>query len=120
MKKTSTTKTSAEALDPDDAPPLTKAFFKGAEYRVGGKKVTKAEWAKAARAHLEAHGVSLGKKRVSIMLDSAIIEHFKTMAGERGYQTLINETLKKAVSGESLKSELRMVVREELAAYKVR
>lgn len=120
MKRISTTKISAAALDPDDAPPLTKEFFKGAEYRVGGKKVTKAEWAKATRAHLEAHGVSLGKKRVSIMLDASIIEHFKAAAGERGYQTLINETLKKAVAGEALKSELRMVVREELAAYKIR
>ena len=53
------------------------------------------------------------------MLDAAIIEHFKTMAGDRGYQTLINETLKKAVSGQALASELRMVVREVLAAYKV-
>lgn len=120
MKRTSTTKTSAEALDADDAPPLTKAFFKDAEYRVGGKKVTKAEWAQAARAHLEAHGVSLGKKRVSIMLDASIIEHFKAAAGERGYQTLINETLKKAVAGEALKSELRMVLREELAEYRLK
>ena len=53
------------------------------------------------------------------MLDAAIIEYFKTMAGDRGYQTLINETLKKAMSGQALASELQMVVREELATYKI-
>ena len=116
MKRTSATKTSA-SIDPDEAPPLTPDFWKNAKYRVAGKNVTKAEWQQAARAQL---GEVLGKKRISIMLDAAIIEHFKTMAGDRGYQTLINETLKKAVSGQALASELRMVVREELAAYKVR
>ena len=115
MKKISTSKKPVP-IDDDDAPHLTCDFFKNAEYRLANKKVTKAEWQIAARAQLQA----LGKKRVSIMLDAAIIEHFKTMAGDRGYQTLINETLKKAVSGQALALELRMVVREELAAYKVR
>ena len=115
MKKISTSKKPVP-IDDDDAPHLTRDFFKNAEYRLANKKVTKAEWQIAARAQLQA----LGKKRVSIMLDAAIIEHFKTMAGDRGYQTLINETLKKAVSGQALALELRMVVREELAAYKVR
>lgn len=108
--------TTSPPPDDDDAPPLTKEFFEKGEHYIVGKKVTKAEWQQAARARLQ----TLGKKRVSIMLDAAIIEHFKTMAGDRGYQTLINETLKKAVAGEALTSELRMVVREELAAYKIR
>ena len=34
------------------------------------------------------------KKRVTLYLDAALVEQFKSMAGERGYQTLINETLK--------------------------
>ena len=116
MKRTSTTKTSA-SIDPDEAPPLTPEFWKNAEYRVAGKKVTKAEWQTAARTQL---GEALGKKRISIMLDAAIIDHFKVTAGERGYQTLINETLRKAVAGESMVAELRTVLREELATYKVR
>ena len=116
MKRTTTTKTSA-SIDPDEAPPLTPDFWKNAKYRVAGKNVTKAEWQQAARAQL---GEVLGKKRISIMLDAAIIDHFKIAAGERGYQTLINETLRKAVAGESLVTELRTVLREELATYKVR
>ncbi len=97
--------------------PLTHEFFKSAKYRVAGKEVSKVKWQIAARARL---GEMLGKKRISIMLDAAIIEYFKSAAGERGYQTRINETLKKAVSGEALASALRLVVREELVAYKVR
>ena len=54
------------------------------------------------------------------MLDAAIIEYFKSAAGERGYQTLINDALKKAVAGEALANQLRTVMREELAQYKVR
>ena len=116
MKRTSTSKISARP-DNDEAPRVTQADIDRAEFFIVGKKVTKAGWQKAARAQL---GEVLGKKRISIMLDAAIIEYFKSAAGERGYQTLINETLRKAVSGEALASELRMVVREELAAYKVR
>ena len=113
MKRTSTSNKSGLA---DDERRFTREHLKKAKYLVAGKEVPKAEWQEAARAHLQA----LGKKRVSIMLDAAIIEHFKAMAGDRGYQTLINETLKKAVSGQSLATELRTVVREELAAYKIR
>jgi uncharacterized protein (DUF4415 family) len=113
MKRKSISTTSPAS---DDAPPLTKAFFEKGEHLIAGKKVSKAEWQKAARAQL---GEVLGKKRISIMLDAAIIEHFKSAAGDRGYQTLINETLKKAMSGQELTSELRMVVREELATYKI-
>jgi len=112
MKRKSISTTSPPS---DDAPQITKAFFEKGEHLVAGKKVSKAEWQIAARAQIQA----LGKKRVSIMLDAAIIAYFKTMAGDRGYQTLINETLKKAVSREALASELRMVVREELATYKI-
>jgi uncharacterized protein (DUF4415 family) len=108
MKRISTTKTSVRS---DDAPKITQAHFDRAEYRVGGKKVAKSEWQAAAQKRL-------GKKRISIMLDAAIIEHFKTAAGERGYQTLINDTLRRAVEGEALISEVRHVIQQELAVYK--
>jgi hypothetical protein len=50
------------------------------------------------------------------MLDAPIVEHFKALAGERGYQTLINDTLRRAVAGESLEADLRAIIREELHA----
>ena len=37
-----------------------------------------------------------------------------TLAGERGYQSLINDTLRKALGRENLEQTLRRVVREEL------
>jgi uncharacterized protein (DUF4415 family) len=114
MKQTSTSKKLAA---PDDDVRFTRAHLKRAKHLIAGKEVSKAEWQKAARAQL---ATSVGKKRISIMLDAAIIEHFKAAAGERGYQTLINDALRKAVAGESLTNELRTVLREELAGYKVR
>lgn len=118
MKRTATTKNSAPT--DDDEARFTAEHWKRAKYRVGGKEVTKAEWAQAARAELEAAGVSLGKKRVSIMLDTVVIDHFKAAAGERGYQTLINEALRRTIAGDQVVEQMRHVVRQELAAYKVK
>ena len=64
------------------------------------------------------NGVILSnKQRVNIYLDSAIIEHFKAMAGERGYQTLINDALKQALQAESIESTIKKTIREELRKH---
>lgn len=54
------------------------------------------------------------KKRVTLYLDAALVERFKAMAGERGYQTLINETLKASLQQDDIEAALRKVIREEL------
>lgn len=59
------------------------------------------------------------KQRVNIYLDSAIVEHFKSLAGERGYQTLINEALKDSIHAQALEKTIRHAIRQELKAYKV-
>lgn len=110
MKRISTSKTSQVS---DDAPKITQAHFDRAEYRVAGKRASKTDWQAAVQKQL-------GKKRISIMLDAAVIEYFKSAAGERGYQTLINDTLRRAVDGESLMGEVRQVIQQELAAYKLK
>ena len=96
MKQTSSIKTSARksrvVSSEDDAPPLTQANFRDAQYRVSGKDVTRVQWQEAVRARL-------GKQRISIMLDAPIIEHFKSVAGARGDQTLINDSLRRVVQG---------------------
>jgi uncharacterized protein (DUF4415 family) len=110
MKRISTTKTPVTTKkQADDAPKLTQAHFKHAKYRVGGQAVTRSAWQSAVRARL-------GKQRISIMLDAPIIDHFKAAAGERGYQTLINDMLRRAVEGEHIVADLRAVIREELRA----
>ena len=107
MKRGFTTKISVQS---DDAPTLSQAQLERAEYRVAGKRVSKPVWQTAVRAQL-------AKKRISIMLGAAIIEHFKLAAGERGYQTLINDTLRRAVEGEALIKEVRHIIQQELAVY---
>ena len=70
---------------------------------------------------------SLGKTRITIMLDDDVIEHFRNQAEAEGigYQTLINSILRKASVGvNKSKSDakpltvavLRRVLREELQA----
>ena len=106
MKQTSTSKTPV-TFD-DDAPQLTQAAFDGARLRVGGKDASRAEWQAAVRARV-------GKMRINIMLDAPIVEHFKALAGDRGYQTLINDTLRRVIESGHLEADLRRAIREELA-----
>jgi uncharacterized protein (DUF4415 family) len=75
--------------------------------RVGLQDVSEDEFAEAVRARL-------GKQRVSIMLDTSVIAFFKERAGERGYQTLINQALQDVMRGDQLEATLRRVIREEL------
>ncbi len=79
-----------------------------ARLRVGLKDVDRETFANAVTGQL-------GKQRVSIMLDSAVIEFFKAKAGERGYQTMINQALHQVMHSEQLETALRRVIREELS-----
>ena len=42
------------------------------------------------------------KQRVNIMLDTGVVGAFKAKAGDRGYQTLINEALKQYLTQDVL------------------
>jgi uncharacterized protein (DUF4415 family) len=110
MKQTSTTKTLATSED--EAPPLSQANFDGASFRIGKQVVSRSEWQTAARGRV-------AKQRISIMLDAPIIARYKAIAGERGYQTLINDTLRRAVEGEHFVQGMRNAIREELAGYAI-
>lgn len=48
------------------------------------------------------------------LLDTDLVEYFKAQAGERDYQTLIDETLRQAVQSEELEDRLRRILREEM------
>jgi uncharacterized protein (DUF4415 family) len=85
------------------------ATSKPPRLRVGLKDVDRAEFATAVRERL-------GKQRVSIMLDGEVIAFFKTKAGERGYQTLINQALHDVMRGEQIEAIIRQAIREELHA----
>jgi uncharacterized protein (DUF4415 family) len=92
----------------DDAPKLTQADFDRARLRVAGKEVSRAEWQSSVRARVS-------KQRINIMLDAPIVEHFKAVAGERGYQTIINDTLRRVIETGMLEADLRRIIREELS-----
>ncbi|MEW5986572.1 MAG: BrnA antitoxin family protein [Chloroflexota bacterium] len=79
----------------DECPKVTQADLNRAQFRVGLKPAPR-------------------KRRVTMLLDTVLIEHFKARAGERGYQTLINETLRRAVERDDLEETLRRIIREEL------
>lgn len=60
-----------------------------------------------------------GKSRITIWLDNDVVETFKAraLAGGRGYQTLINDALRIAISSEPApvtEDALRRIIREEL------
>lgn len=58
--------------------------------------------------------LSTTKTRITIMLDDAVLAAYKARAGGRGYQTLINETLRRGLEADAVKEALRQVIREEL------
>jgi len=84
----------------DEYPEVTQADFDRAVLRQGLKPVEK-------------------KQRITIMLDAEVISYFKSKAGKKGYQTLINESLKKIIAEDqtdqpNLENMLRKIIREEL------
>lgn len=58
------------------------------------------------------------KKRVTLYLDASLVERFKGMADDRGYQTLINETLKSSLQQSEMEAAIRKIIREELKGRK--
>ncbi|NKQ37190.1 MAG: BrnA antitoxin family protein [Chloroflexi bacterium] len=81
--------------DQDEYPEVTQSDLDRAKFRVRLKSAPR-------------------KKRVTILLDTVLIEYFRAKAGGRGYQTLINETLRQAIEQDDLKESLRQIIREEL------
>ena len=86
---------SSTSDDRDKYPKVTQADLDRATFRVALQPVPR-------------------KQRVTILLDTGLIEYFKAKAGERGYQTLINDTLRQAKERETLEETLRRAIREEL------
>lgn len=84
--------------DMDDAPVWTAEDFNKAVHRVG-----------LAPSPLK-------KQKINITLDPDVVSWFKAEAGGRGYQTLINATLRDAMQKKSIEETLRRVIREELHA----
>ena len=102
-----TTKNSSVLNPEDEAPDLTTLDLSKGWFERNGQRISDEEGKAAFRA-------MLGKRQVNMYLDVEVIEYFKAKAGGRGYQTLINETLRQAIERETLEQTLRRVIREEL------
>ena len=66
-----------------------------------------------------------GKTRISIFIDDAVLDQFRSRAEKSGtgYQTMMNDALRRFLSESDqpvTEKTLRLVVREELARYKVK
>jgi uncharacterized protein (DUF4415 family) len=88
-------------IDLSEVPEVTAEQMSQARLRVGGKPI------------------SGGKVRVNMYLDAEIVAYFKAQAGGRGYQTLINQTLRESIRQQNLEEILRRVIREELEELSV-
>jgi uncharacterized protein (DUF4415 family) len=60
----------------------------------------------------------VGKVKITIRLDADVVDHFMAKADESGggmgYQTLINEALRRSLEAPALEAIVRRVIREEL------
>lgn len=119
MNKSSTSRTSSRAAVSKTDWPRVKAM-RDSDIDLSDLPEITAEKAAHGVVRVAGKAVPRGKTRLTMYLDSAVVEFFKARAGARGYQTLINEALKQAIEHESLEDTLRRVIREEAATYKVR
>ena len=118
MSKSSTSRTSSRAPVSKTDWPRVKAM-RDADIDLSDIPEITAEKAAHGVVRVAGKVVPRGKTRLTMYLDTAVVEFFKARAGARGYQTLINEALKQAIEHESLEDTLRRVIREEGATYKV-
>ena len=95
--------------DEDEAPELTgdELDHLQGQWKRAGEPIEEAQGKAAFREALK-------KKQVNMLIDPDILEYFRQKAGRRGYQTLINRTLRESMERESLLDAVRQVVREEL------
>ena len=82
-------------VDPDDAPILTAEIAARTEVRKGGKVIRPATGTltRMGRPPLG----DAAKKQVTLRLDSDVVEAFR--AGGAGWQSRMNDVLRKAVNG---------------------
>jgi uncharacterized protein (DUF4415 family) len=71
-----------------------------------------------ARADYEGRTGARRQGEITIRLDQDIVDHFLAKAdesgGAAGYQTLINEALRRSIDAPSLEAIVRRAIREEL------
>jgi uncharacterized protein (DUF4415 family) len=80
-------------VDPDDAPTLTRSFFRAADVYEGEKLVRRGRPPVGEQP----------KQAIKLRLSPGVIEHFRS--GGPGWQTRINETLERTVKRANKKAQ---------------
>lgn len=91
----------------NELPELTEADLERGVWKIAGKEVTPPEGKAAFRS-------SLKKQKINLTLDPDVLGWYRAQAGGRGYQTLINATLREAMTAKTIEDALRKIIREEL------
>lgn len=91
----------------DDLPEITDKDLTRGAWKIGGAVVSETEGKAAFSAALK-------KQKINITLDPDVLVWFKQQAGGRGYQTLINATLRESMQKKTIEDVVRRVIREEL------
>ncbi len=60
-------------------------------------ELTDAEFSELRPLEVTLPNLCLGKRRVTLMIDEAVVRAYKAKAGVNGYQALINDTLRRAL-----------------------
>jgi uncharacterized protein (DUF4415 family) len=94
-------------LEYEELPELTQADLERGVWKIAGKEVTATEGHAAFRSALK-------KQKINITLDPDVLGWYRAQAGGRGYQTLINATLREAMTSHTIEDTVRRVIREEL------
>jgi len=78
----------------DEIPELTDEWFAKATPSIGGRVVGKAEFRKAVARVIGRPRLEHPKQAINLRLDADVVAHFRGLG--RGWQTRINETLRRA------------------------
>jgi len=94
MRKNTGSRKKKKWVDPDDAPELTREYFRRADIYEGDTLVRRGRPPIGNRP----------KEAVKLRLSPDVLDHFR--AGGAGWQTRINETLEKAVQREKKRAKV--------------
>lgn len=90
-----------------ELPELADADLRRGVWKANGEPISAAEGKTAFSAALK-------KQKINLTVDPDVLNWFREKAGGRGYQTLINATLREAMQAKTIEETLRKVIREEL------
>jgi uncharacterized protein (DUF4415 family) len=92
----------------DELPEISDADIARSTWQIEGKTVSSSEGRVAFSAAMK-------KQKINLTIDPDVLGWYRAQSGGKGYQTLINATLREAMRGQQVAETLRLVIRQELA-----